>query len=30
MIDAADRDLLDACAMCQTGSPEHQNHGPLR
>src|SRR5450756_668892 len=30
MIDAADRDdLLDACAMCQTGSPEHQNHHPL-
>src|ERR1022692_3923734 len=30
MIDAADRDdLLDACAMCQTGSPEHQNHRPL-
>ena len=29
MIDAADHDLLDACAMCQTGSPEHQNHHPL-
>jgi hypothetical protein len=23
------RDLLDACAMCQTGSPKHQNHRPL-
>ena len=29
VIDAADRDLLDACAMCQTGSPEHQNHRPF-
>ena len=30
LIDAADRDdLLDACAMCQTGFPEHQNHRPL-
>ena len=29
VIDAADRDLLDVCAMCQTGSPEHQNHRPL-
>jgi hypothetical protein len=29
MIYVADRDLLDACAMCQTGSPEHQNHRPL-